>query len=78
MRARSLLAIFTSYPGFVIGIMLLLTSLELGRVAFKKVEETEVLVLLFTALISAAFNITFGFIADILIYFTLERKLIKM
>jgi xanthine/uracil/vitamin C permease (AzgA family) len=74
----SLLAIFTSYPGFIVGIMLLLTSLELGKVAFKKFEDVEVIVLLFTALISTAFNIAFGFIAGLLLYFALEKKFIKM
>ena len=75
---NNLLAIFTSYPGFIVGIMLLLTSLELGRVAFKKIEKVEVVVLLFTALISITFSIAFGFIAGLLLYFALERKLIKM
>ncbi|NYT16317.1 MAG: hypothetical protein GKC02_10235 [Methanomassiliicoccales archaeon] len=74
----SLLAIFTSYPGFIVGIMLLLTSLELGRVAFKKVEDVEVPVLLITALISVAFNIAFGFVAGIFLYLALERKIIIM
>jgi len=74
----SLLAIFTSYPGFIVGIMLLLTSLELGRVAFKKVEDVEVSVLLFTALISVAFNIAFGFIAGLSLYFALEKGIFEI
>lgn len=58
--------------------MLLLTSLELGRVAFKRMEETELLVLLFTALISTAFNIAFGFAAGLLLFIALERNIIKL
>lgn len=74
----SLLAIFNSYPEFIVGIMLILASLELGRVAFKKIEEVDALVLLFTALISTAFNIALGFVAGILLFIALEKKIIKL
>jgi hypothetical protein len=74
----SLLVIFTAYPSFIVGVMLLLTSIELGKVVFKRIEEIEISVLIFTALISSAFNIAFGFISGLLLYFALERKLIKI
>lgn len=73
----SLLTIFTSFPLFVVGVMLLLASLELGRVSFKVEEEKEVLVILFTALISTAFNIAVGFIAGLLLYVGLKKGIIK-
>ncbi len=76
--SESLLAIFTSYPAFIIGIMLILTSLELGKTAFKEIEETEVSVMLFAALLSVAFNIAIGFFAGLLLYIALDRDLIKI
>jgi hypothetical protein len=57
--------------------MLLFASLELGRVSFK-VEEEEFIVMLFTALISTAFNIAVGFAAGLLLYAALEKEIIKM
>jgi predicted benzoate:H+ symporter BenE len=74
----SLLTIFTSYPSFIVGIMLILTSIELGKVVFRRIEGLEVSVLLFTALISTAFNVAFGFFFGLLLYLALERKLIKL
>jgi predicted benzoate:H+ symporter BenE len=73
----SLLTIFASFPLFVVGVMLLFASLELGRVSFK-VEEEEFIVMLFTALISTAFNIAVGFAAGLLLYAALEKEIIKM
>jgi len=75
--SKSLLAIFNSFPFFIIGVMLLLTSLELGRISFKIEGKMEVLVTLFTALISTGFNIAAGFIAGLLLYVGLKKGLIK-
>ncbi|TFG04804.1 hypothetical protein EU538_11935 [Candidatus Thorarchaeota archaeon] len=74
----SLLAIFTSYPEFIIGIMLILTSLELGKTAFKEIEETEASVLVLTALFSTAFNVAIGFVAGLILYVVLEKDLITV
>jgi hypothetical protein len=74
----SLLAIFTSYPSFIVGIMLILTSMELGKVVFNRIEKVDVSVLLFTAIISTAFNIAFGFFFGLLLYLAIKRKLIKL
>ncbi|MFP3951909.1 MAG: putative sulfate/molybdate transporter [Candidatus Bathyarchaeia archaeon] len=72
----SLQTIFQAFPDFIIGVMLLLTSLELGKVAFKITDEGEIPVLLFTALISAVMNIAYGFIVGILLYLALEKEVI--
>jgi MFS superfamily sulfate permease-like transporter len=75
--SNSIQIIFTAFPEFIIGVMLLLTSLELGRVAFKIKLKEEIPVLLFTALISTILNIAFGFIAGILLYLALEKKILN-
>ncbi len=74
----SLLAIFTSYPLFIVGIMLILASLELGKSALKDIKGTEVSILLFTALISVAFNVATGFVAGLFLYIALDRNWVKI
>lgn len=74
----SLQSIFEAFPDFIIGVMLLLTSLELGKVAFKVKTKDEMPILLFTALISTVLNIAYGFIAGILLYIALKKDIIKL
>ena len=76
--SSSLLAIFTTFPLPIVGVMLLLTSLELGRLSFKVSGDTEVLVMLATAIISTTFNIAAGFICGLLLYFGLQKGIIKI
>ena len=75
--AGSLLAIFTSFPIFVVGVMLFLASIELGKVSLKVEEKEEALVMLFTATVSTAFNIAAGFFSGLLFYAALEKGIIK-
>jgi MFS superfamily sulfate permease-like transporter len=76
--SQSLLAIFTAFPPFIIGVMLILTSLELGRLSFKIERDADVVVMLLTAVISTTFNIAAGFVSGLLLYFGLERKIVKL
>ncbi len=55
--------------------MLLLTSMESGRVAFKLVDGKDNLII--SALISTSFNLAAGFIAGLLLYLALKRAIIK-
>jgi MFS superfamily sulfate permease-like transporter len=75
--SQSIQTLFTAFPEFITGVMLLMTSIELGKISFK-VETTSYSIVLFTALISAVFNIAIGFIAGLLLHFTIEKKLINL
>ena len=70
---QSLLTIFTSFPMFVVGVMLLMASFELGRVSFKVEGKNDVMVMIVTAILSTVFNIAVGFIGGLIIYIA-QRK----
>jgi SulP family sulfate permease len=76
--SQSLLAIFTSFPLFILGVMLLLTSLELGRLSIKIKGDADTRIILFTAIISTTFNVAAGFIAGLLLYIGLKKRIIKV
>jgi hypothetical protein len=76
--SRSLLTIFTSFPQFIVGIMLIMTSLELSRLSLKIEGKKEGIIMLFTALLSTSFNIAVGFIAGLLLYIGTEKEIIKL
>jgi len=73
----SIQALFTAFPEFITGVMLLMASVELGKIAFK-VEGMNTSVVLFTALISAVFNIAIGFCAGLLLQYAVEGKIISL
>jgi predicted benzoate:H+ symporter BenE len=75
--SRSIQDIFTAFPGFITGVMLLMASVELGRVAFR-IEGMNVSVVLFTALLSAVFNIAIGFTAGLILYYAVEGGIIRL
>ena len=75
--SRSLLNIFTSFPQFIVGIMLIMTSLELSRLSLKVEGKKEGLIMLFTALLSTSFNIAVGFIAGLLLYIGTKKEIVK-
>ena len=71
--SESLLTIFTSFPMFVVGVMLLMASFELGRVSFKVEDKNDIMVMIVTAILSTVFNIAVGFIGGLIIYIA-QRK----
>jgi hypothetical protein len=73
----SIQQIFTSFPGFITGVMLLMASLELGRVAFK-IEGLNISIFFFTALVSAVFNIAIGFTFGLILYFAIKKEIIRL
>ena len=52
-----------------------LRALGFGRISFKIKEE--VVITVFTAIISSAFNIAAGFIAGLLVYVELTKRMMK-
>ncbi len=75
--SRSIQEIFSAFPDFITGVMLLMASVELGRVAFK-IEGMNTSIVLFTALVSAVFNIALGFMAGLILYYMVEKEFIKL
>lgn len=73
----SIQALFTAFPEFITGVMLLMASVELGKIAFK-VEEMNTSVVLITALVSAFFNIAIGFAAGLVLHYAVKRKIISV
>jgi len=73
----SIQALFTAFPDFITGVMLLMASIELGKIAFK-VEGMNTSVILFTALVSAVFNIAIGFTAGLLLHFAINKNIINL
>ena len=55
-----------------------MASIELGKVSLRVEDEKEALVILFTALMSTAFNIAVGFIAGLFLYAALQKGIIKI
>ena len=76
--SESLVSIFTAFPMFVVGVMLLMTSFELGKISLKVKGKNEIYVTVVTALLATVFNMATGFIAGLVLYFALEKGLIKI
>lgn len=77
LLSRGLLALFRSFPLFVVGVMLFLASIKLGEVSIRVEDREEALVMLLTAAVSTAFNTAAGFISGLLLYAALKRKIIR-
>jgi predicted benzoate:H+ symporter BenE len=76
--SQSLVNIFTAFPLFVVGIMLLMTSFELGKISLKIQGKNEIYVTVVTALLATVFNMAVGFIGGLVLYVALERKIIQL
>jgi MFS superfamily sulfate permease-like transporter len=76
--SNSLVMIFTSFPLFVVGVMLLMTSFELGRVSLKIEGRKDTFVMVVTAILSTVFNIAIGFLGGLLTYIVLEKEIISI
>jgi predicted benzoate:H+ symporter BenE len=76
--SQSLLNVFTAFPLFVVGVMLLMTSFELGKISLKVQGKNEIFVTIVTALLATVFNIAVGFIGGLILHFALEKKIIKI
>ncbi|MBD3171748.1 hypothetical protein GF326_04695 [Candidatus Bathyarchaeota archaeon] len=75
--SNSIQALFTAFPEFITGVMLLMASVELGKVAFK-IEGMDTRIVLFTALVSAVFNIAIGFGTGLLLYYAVKRNIVSL
>jgi MFS superfamily sulfate permease-like transporter len=75
--SNSIQALFTAFPGFITGVMLLMASIELGKISFK-VEDMNTSIVLFTGLVSAVFNIAIGFCAGLLLQYAVENKIVSL
>jgi predicted benzoate:H+ symporter BenE len=76
--SQSLVNIFTAFPLFVVGVMLLMTSFELGKISLKIQGKNEIYVMIVTALLATVFNMAMGFFGGLVLYFALEKKIIQI
>lgn len=76
--SESLVMIFTSFPLFVVGVMLLMTSFELGRVSLHIEGRKDIFVMVITAILSTVFNIAIGFLGGLLTYIALEKEIMSI
>jgi predicted benzoate:H+ symporter BenE len=76
--SESLLNIFTSFPLFVVGVMLIMTSFELGKISLRIQGKAEIYVTVVTALLATVFNMAVGFAAGLILYFAIQKKIIKI
>jgi hypothetical protein len=71
----SLVNIFTAFPLFVVGVMLLMTSFELRKISLKIQGKKEIYVTVVTALLATVFNMAVGFIGGLILYIAIERRI---
>ena len=76
--AQSLVNIFTAFPMFVVGVMLIMTSFELGKISVKVQGKNEIYVMIVTAVLATVFNMAIGFIAGLLLHIALQKKIIEL
>jgi predicted benzoate:H+ symporter BenE len=76
--SQSLVNIFTAFPLFVVGVMLLMTSFELGKISLKVQGKNEIYVTVVTALLAVVFNMAVGFIGGLILYVALDKKIIQI
>ena len=76
--SQSLVNIFTAFPLFVVGVMLLMTSFELGKIALRVQGKNEIYVAIVTAMLALVFNMAIGFVGGLILYIALERGVLKI
>ncbi|MGD2066216.1 MAG: putative sulfate/molybdate transporter [Candidatus Bathyarchaeota archaeon] len=76
--SQSLVNIFTSFPLFVVGVMLLMTSFELGKISLKIQGKKEIYITVVTALLATVFNMAVGFIGGLILYVAIEKNIIQI
>jgi hypothetical protein len=70
----SLLAIFSSFPMFILGVMLVIASWNLGKVSFKVKNKKEVCILLVTAGVSMVTHIALGFVIGLALFVGMRAR----
>ena len=76
--SQNLVNIFTVFPLFVVGVMLFMTSFELGKISLKIQGKNEIFVMIVTALLATVFNMDVGFIGGLVVYVALEKNIIQI
>jgi MFS superfamily sulfate permease-like transporter len=76
--SQSLVNIFTAFPLFIVGVMLLMTSFELGKISLKIQSKKEIYVTVVTALLATVFNMAVGFISGLILYIAIEKGIVQI
>jgi MFS superfamily sulfate permease-like transporter len=65
--AQSLVSIFTAFPMFVIGVILIIIAFELGKISLRLENKNEAYTIITTAILATAFNMAIGLIGGLLL-----------
>jgi hypothetical protein len=58
--------------------MLLMTSFELGKISLRVKGKKEIYITIVTAVLATVFNMATGFFGGLLLYFAIEKGVIKI
>jgi len=75
--SETLFLFFYDFPGAILGAMLLYTGYLLGRIAFKDFHKKKIIIVLISAVLCFAVNITVGFFSGLVLYLVLKKWLEK-
>lgn len=73
--SNTLFMLFSEFPRAILGAMLLYTAYLLGKISMKNFHIKRFPIILLSAVLCMLFNITFGFLAGLSLYFLLRGKL---
>jgi MFS superfamily sulfate permease-like transporter len=73
--SQTLFVLFTEFPKAILGAMLLYTAFLLGKISFKSFNLKAFPIILISAIICFAFNITAGFIVGVILFLFLRNKI---
>ncbi|MHA2475031.1 MAG: putative sulfate/molybdate transporter, partial [Promethearchaeota archaeon] len=75
--SETLYLLFYEFPGAILGAMLVYTGYLLGRIAFKDFHRKKIIIILISAVLCFAVNITVGFFSGLVLYLILKKWLEK-
>ena len=73
--SQMLYMFFSQFPKAILGAMLIYIAILLGRIAFKEFNLKAFPIILISAIICFAFNIVFGFIISLILFFVFRKKI---
>jgi hypothetical protein len=75
--SETLFLFFYEFPGAILGSMLVYTGYLLGRIAFKDFHKKKIIIIIISAVLCFAVNITVGFFSGLVLYLVLKKWLEK-
>jgi hypothetical protein len=75
--SETLFLLFSEFPGAILGAMLVYTGYLLGRIAFTDFHKKNAIIIIISAVLCFAVNITVGFFSGLVLYLILRKWLAK-